>query len=185
MGIKQNRAMKHFGFVRLLLGYITPARPKRPCQVIKTVVQIKSTKLSTQGLTSMPSRSPYPVQRRSSFSLGVWALILLGMLFGTMVSSMGGVTSHGLAAFAASQHHVDDLALDAHSHSHEEDDVKPASSDAGAEHAHHGADHSHDKSHVPSHAMTVAMSMAASRPATARPWVELVAAFRLERPPMA
>lgn len=185
MGIKQNRAMKHFGFVRLLLGYITPARPKRPCQVIKTVVQIKSAKLSTQGLTSMPSRSPYPVQRRSSSSLGVWALILLGMLFGTMVSSMGGVTSHGLAAFAASQHHVDDLALDAHSHSHEEDDVKPASSDAGAEHAHHGADHSHDKSHVPSHAMTVAMSMAASRPATARPWVELVAAFRLERPPMA
>lgn len=106
MGIKQNRAMKHFGFARLLLGYITPARPKRPCQVIKTVVQIKSAKLSKQGLTSMPSRSPYPVQRRSSFSLGVWALILLGMLFGTMVSSMGGVTSHGLAAFAVSQQHV-------------------------------------------------------------------------------
>lgn len=133
----------------------------------------------------MQSRSPYPIQRRSSFSLGVCVLILLGMLFGTMVSSMGGVKSHGLAEFAASQHHVDDISPDAQGHSHDEDGAKPALSDAGADHAHHGADHSHDKSHVPPNAMTVAISMAASRPVTARPWVELVEAFRLERPPMA
>lgn len=133
----------------------------------------------------MQSRSPHLVQRRSRFTLGVCLLILLGMLCGTMVSSMGGVKSHGLAEFAASQHKLVDIALDVHGHSHEHDDARPTLSDAGPEHAHHGADHSHDKSHVPSGAMTVAMSMAASRPTTARPWVELMEAFRLERPPMA
>ncbi|WPC67560.1 hypothetical protein SBP18_03380 [Rhodoferax ferrireducens] len=113
-------------------------------------------------------------------------LILLGMLFGTIFSSMGGVTSHGLAEFAAGQHNVDGISVDAPGHSHDDDDdAKPAFPDAGADHAHHAADHSHDKSHVPSSAMTVAMSMAASRPTTARQWVELVEAFRLERPPMA
>lgn len=133
----------------------------------------------------MQSRSPYPIQHRARFTLGLCALILLGMLFGAIVSSMGGVTSHGLAAFAATQHNVDGISVDVHGHSHEDDDAKPAFSDAGADHPHHGADHSHDKSHVPSSAITIAISMAASRPATARPWVKLVEAFRLERPPMA
>ncbi len=133
----------------------------------------------------MQSRSPYPIQRRSRFILSVCVLILLGMLFGAMVSSMGGVTSHGLAEFAATQHNVDDISLDVHGHTHDEDGAKPAFSDAGADHPHHSADHTHDKSHVPSSAMTVAISMAPSRPVTARQWVELVEAFRLERPPMA
>ncbi|MHB8948466.1 MAG: hypothetical protein ACYC4S_05320 [Rhodoferax sp.] len=133
----------------------------------------------------MQSRSPYPIQRHSRITLGVCALILLGMLFGAIVSSMGGVTSHGLAAFAANQHNVDDIVVDAHGHTHDEDDTKPVFPDAGAAHAHHSADHTHDKSHVPSSAMTVAISMASAWPATARQWVELVEAFRLERPPMA
>lgn len=158
--------------------------PARSAAAAIRSFQIKFLKLLNQPMTPMQPRSPCPVQRHSRFTLGVCALILLGMFFGTMVSSMGGVTSHGLAEFAASQHNVVDISPDVHGHSHDDDD-KPALSDAGAEHAHHGADHSHDKSHVPSHAMTVALSMASSRPATARPWVELVEAFRLERPPMA
>ncbi|MCM2342252.1 hypothetical protein [Rhodoferax sp.] len=149
------------------------------------MIQIKSGKLLKQSITSMQSRSPYPSQRHARFTLGVCALILLGMLFGAIVSSMGGVTSHGLAEFAASQHNVDAIAVDAHGHSHDDDDARPALLDAGADHPHHSADHSHDKSHVPTTAITVAISMASSRPATARQWVELVEAFRLERPPMA
>lgn len=133
----------------------------------------------------MQSRSPYPIQRHSRFTLGLCALILMGMLFGAIVSSMGGVTSHGLAEFAASQHNVDGISVDVHGHAHDDDEAKPALSDAGVDHPHHSADHSHDKSHVPSSAITIAISMAASRPATVRPWVELVEAFRLERPPMA
>lgn len=133
----------------------------------------------------MQSSSPYPVQRRSSFVLGVCALILIGMLFGAFISSMGGVMSHGLAEFAAGQHKVDGISVDAHGHSHDDDDAKPAFPDAGTDHPHHGADHSHDKSHVPSSAIAVALSIADSRPTTARQWVELVEAFRLERPPMA
>jgi len=131
----------------------------------------------------MQSRSPSAIQRRSRFALGVYALILMGMFLGAIVSSVGGVTSHGLAEFSASQHKLDAISVAAHGHTH--DDEEPAFSEAGADHAHHGADHSHDKSHAPFSAMTIAISLAASRPATTRPWVELVETFRLERPPMA
>lgn len=133
----------------------------------------------------MQPRSPYPVQRHSRFTLGVCALILLGMLVGAFISSMGGVMSHGLAEFAAGQHNLDGISVDAHGHTHDDDDAKPALSDAGVDHPHHSADHTHDKSHVPSNALVVAILMAANRPTTARQWVELVEAFRLERPPMA
>ncbi len=98
---------------------------------------------------------------------------------------MGGVSSHGLAEFAAGQHNLDVISVDAHGHTHDDDDAKPTLSDAGGDHPHHSADHTHDKSHVPSNALTVAISMTANRPTTARQWVELVEAFRLERPAMA
>ncbi len=163
---------------------VTPLVSKRPRQVIKTMIRIKFEKLLEQPITQMQSRSTYPIQRRSRITLGVCALILLGMLFGAMVSPMGGVRSHGLAAFAANQHEVDAISLDVHGHAHDDNDVKPTISDAGADHPHHSADHSHDKSHGPSIAMTFAMAMASAWPATARPWVKLVEAFRLERPPM-
>ncbi|MDP1945305.1 hypothetical protein [Rhodoferax sp.] len=164
---------------------MAPFITKQPRQAIKTMIQIKSQKLFKQPIPSMHPRSAFPVQRHSRFTLGVCALILLGMLVGAFISSMGGVMSHGLAEFAAGQHNVDGNSVNAHGHSHDDDDAKPSFSDAGADHAHHGADHSHDKSHVPFSAMTIAISMAASRPVTARQWVELVEAFRLERPPMA
>lgn len=140
----------------------------------------------------MQSRGPYPAQRRSRFILSVCVLILLGMLFGTMVSSMGGVTSHSLAEFAAGQHKIEGILVDAHGHSHDDDGAKPAFSDAGADHPHHSADHTHDKSHVPSSAMTVAISIADSRPTTgssgwrrsdwnALPWLEIPSGLALPK----
>jgi hypothetical protein len=168
-------------FVEGMAPFIT----KQPRQAIKTMIQIKSQKLFKQSITSMHPRNPFPVQRHSRFTLGVCALILLGMLVGAFISSMGGVMSHGLAEFAAGQHKIEGISVDANGHSHDDDGAKPAFSDAGADQPHHSADHTHDKSHVPSSAMTVAISIADSRPTTARQWVERVEAFRLERPPMA
>lgn len=158
---------------------------KRPRQGIKTRGQIKFKKLLKQPITSMPSSHPYPRQRQTRITLGVCVLILWGMLFGTLASSMGGVMSHGLAEFVATHHPIDEMSVDGHGHSHDDEDNGPTFSETGADHPHHSADHTHDKSHVPSSAMTVAVAMASSWPVTARAWVELVEAFRLERPPMA
>jgi hypothetical protein len=92
-------------------------------------------------------------------------LVLVVIMFGTILSSMGGTSSHGLAAMATTFHDA-------------------SSATADADHAHHGADHSHDNAH----ALPVALSSAAPQlpgwRVRVRPWIQMVEASRLERPPM-
>lgn len=113
-------------------------------------------------------------------------LVLVAIMFGTILSSMGGTSSHGLAAMATTFHDASSATGEAHSHVHEDEDGESAvldkSADAG--HAHHGADHSHDNAH----ALPVALSSAAPQlpgwRVRVRPWIQMVEASRLERPPM-
>ena len=116
-------------------------------------------------------------------TLGMRWLVLVVIMFGTNISSIGGTRSHGLAAFPTALH-VTAFSSDAsHEHMHEEGTGLVTQS-AGADHPHHGADHSHDKAH----ALPVAWrSVAPQLPSwfgLVRPWIEMVQASRLERPPM-
>jgi hypothetical protein len=119
-------------------------------------------------------------------------LVLLAFVFGVVVSSVGTVRSHGIAALAqALPHAVLTQANHAHGHAHEEanDDAHGASAtldpDAPVAHAHHGVDHSHDTAHVLPMAWP---SIAPHPPAWAgleRALRETVRSARLERPPRA
>lgn len=105
-------------------------------------------------------------------------LVLLALLVGSVMASMGNVTSHGLAALAA-------VHQDAHTHQEDADTSHPSGTNTATDHAHHGADHSHDKAHALPQAWTSGAAQPPSWLSAARPWIELVEAFRLERPPMA
>ena len=124
---------------------------------------------------------------RAALSVG-W-LVLVVILFGTIIFSIGGTSSHGLAAFQAALH-ITPTSLDTsdehvHEHAQEDEGIGWVTQGAGADHPHHhGADHSHDKAH----ALPVAWhSVAPQLPGwfgLVRPWIEMVQASRLERPPM-
>ena len=122
-------------------------------------------------------------------ALGMGWLVLVVIMFGTIISSIGGTSSHGLAAFLAALH-VTPTSLDTshehvHEHAHEDEGIGLVTQSAGADHPHHhGADHSHDNAH----ALPVAWSSVAPQLpgwfGLVRPWIEMVQASRLERPPM-
>jgi hypothetical protein len=124
--------------------------------------------------------------RPNRAALGMRWLILVVILFGTIFSSMGGTSSHGLAAIAVSLHAAPSSANESHGHEHEDHGGELAMVDksASADHPHHEMDHSHDKAH----ALSVAWGSAVPQPPnwrlSVRPWIEMVEAFRLERPPM-
>ncbi len=117
-------------------------------------------------------------------------LLLWVILFGTVVSSVGSMYSHGIAAIAAVSH-VSAASSDtehghAHSHGREDGDGErvEVSHGASTDHSHHGADHSHDKVH----ALPITWSVAAPQLPVwigqAMLRIEMVGASRLERPPM-
>ena len=120
----------------------------------------------------------------------VLVLVVVVIMFGAIISSVGGTSSHGLAAFAAALHVVTPASLDtSDEHMHDQalgdEGIGRLTQGAGADHPHHhGADHSHDKAH----ALPVAWdSVAPQLPSwfgLVRPWIEMVQASRLERPPM-
>jgi hypothetical protein len=124
--------------------------------------------------------------RPTGAALGMRWLALVLILFGAILSSMGGTRSHGLAALAVTHHGAPSSFDEPHGHVHDEPGGELAMLDrgAGADHPHHEADHSHDKAHV----LSVAWRSAAPQPSRwqglARPWIEMVEASRLERPPM-
>ena len=122
--------------------------------------------------------------------LGMLWLMVLVILFGTIVSSVGGMYSHGIAAIAAVKQ-VSATASDsehdhAHSHAREDGDGQrvEVSHGASAEHPHHGADHSHDKVHAPPVTWTVAAPQLPVWIGQAMLRIEMIKASRLERPPM-
>ncbi len=124
----------------------------------------------------MTTRTSLPA-RPAALTRGLRWLVLLALVVGTVLAAMGQVKSHGLAELVAAQQ-------DAHSHEDDAHDHHPSGINTAADHAHHGADHSHDKAHALPHAWNCATVQPPSWTSTPRHWVELVEAFRLERPPM-
>lgn len=122
--------------------------------------------------------------------LGMRWLVLLVILMGTFISSVGGMNSHGIAAIAAAAHaapDAPDTSHDhAHGHAHEDGDSDWAtgSHGASADHPHHGADHSHDKAHALPITWMVAVPLLPVWIGQVRLWLEMDEVSRLERPPM-
>jgi hypothetical protein len=133
-------------------------------------------------MTLRPSRSLRP----NRAALGVRWLVLVTIMFGALISSIGSTSSHGLAAIAAVLHVAPSFSDESHGHSHEDlgGELAMVDASASADHHHHGADHSHDKAH----ALPLAWRSAAPQPPSwwllVKPWIEMVQASRLERPPM-
>lgn len=110
--------------------------------------------------------------------------MIVALLVGAWLSSVGGTVSHGLAALSANGHgHVHDIA---------EGDVSGGQAGAPAlqgHQGHHGHEHSPDHSHDKAHRLPAAPSVQAVRPmawgvmADARRGC--MAPARLDRPPMA
>lgn len=124
--------------------------------------------------------------RPNGTALGLRWLVLVVILFGTILSSMGGTNSHGIAPIAAGLH-IAPTSLDpSHDHAHEEAGSAwaVASDGAVADHPHHGADHSHDKAHALPDIWRSAVLPLPGWFGLVRPWIEMVQASRLERPPM-
>lgn len=125
--------------------------------------------------------------RPNRAALGMRWLVLVVIMFGTVISSIGGTSSHGLAAFATALHVTPFSSDESHEHAHEDQDegIGSVTQSAGVDHPHHhGADHSHDKAHA---LPVVWGSVAPQVPGwvgLVRPWIEMVQASRLERPPM-
>lgn len=136
-------------------------------------------------MTQHPSYALRPC--RAALSMG-W-LVLVVILFGAIISSIGATSSHGLAAFPAALHVATPAALDTsgeqvHEQAQEDEGTGSANQSAGADHPHHGTDHSHDKAHALPARWHSAALLLAGWFGRVRPWVERAQAFRLERPPM-
>jgi hypothetical protein len=113
-------------------------------------------------------------------------LVLVVILIGTFISSVGGTNSHGIAAIAATIHAVATSSDKFSDHAHEADvdgPTMPSHGTAG-DHPHHGADHSHEKAHAPPVAWNSAARHLPEWFAVVPSWTEMVRASRLERPPM-
>ena len=123
--------------------------------------------------------------RPNGAALGMRWLVLLVIMFGTVISSIGLTNSHGLAVIAAT-HTTPSNGGEQHGHAHEEPGGEWALVDQGADtgHPHHAIDHSHDKAHALPVAWGSASPQLPSWRVQARPWIEMVQASRLERPPM-
>jgi hypothetical protein len=127
-----------------------------------------------------------PSLRPSVVALCTRWLVLFVIMFGTMISSIGGTNSHGLAVVAAALHGAQSSAGEAHGPVHEGHGGELVLLDrsAASDHPQHGTDHSHDKAHALSVAWGSASPQLPGWSALGRPWIEMVEASRLERPPM-
>lgn len=121
-------------------------------------------------------------QRRPWWVAGLRVCVLAVLMLGTLVSSLGQLSSHGIAAVAAVQHDSDV----GHGHSHEDDVPSAARAGADGAHAHHNsADHSHDKAHALPAQLALAQTAAPVWWALAHRLAPGRLVFRLDRPPMA
>lgn len=113
-------------------------------------------------------------------------LVLAVIMFGTILSSIGSMNSHGLAAIGSAIHADVSASDETHGHVHGDQGGEIADSDqsAGTDHPHHQADHSHDNSHALPITWSSTATLLRSWQLKVRPWVEMVQASRLERPPM-
>jgi len=112
-------------------------------------------------------------------SRGVRMGVLLVILVGTLLSSLGALRTHALAMLDAVQH--TQAAHDGtHGHSH---DDEPLAAYEGASHTHLGSDHSHDKAHdLPAMRVVAVPTIPAWKPRSHN-WIDRLVTHRLERPP--
>ena len=111
-------------------------------------------------------------------------LVLLVIMVGTITSSIGGMSSHGLADLSTALHATPG---EPHGHPHEDQGGELVMVDqtaAADHHHHHGADHSHDKAHALPMAWNSATPQLPGWFGWVRQWTEMVQTYRLERPPM-
>lgn len=122
----------------------------------------------------------------SRAALAMRWLVLAVILFGAIFSSIGSMNSHGLAAIGAALHADSSAPDEAHGHVHGDRGGEWVVSDdsAGTDHPHHQADHSHDHPHGLPIQWATAATLLPSWQSQVRPWIEMVQASRLERPPM-
>jgi hypothetical protein len=118
--------------------------------------------------------------------LGMRWLVLIVITLGTVVSSIGFTSSHGLAALVESHQSALTAHEDPHGHEHGDQGVEVSETDerASAEHPHHAMDHSHDIAHHLPLAWGTASPQLPNWEVMVRPWIELGRAYRLDRPPM-
>ncbi|MDP2016185.1 MAG: hypothetical protein Q8K41_06080 [Hydrogenophaga sp.] len=117
-------------------------------------------------------------------------LVLVVIMFGTMISSVGGMNSHGIAliseALHASSTNPDTQRDLKHGHVHEDgfDGLATVSHGTIGDHPHHGVDHSHDKAHALPTTWSMATPQLPAWYGHVRQLIEMIQASRLERPPM-
>jgi hypothetical protein len=119
-------------------------------------------------------------------TLGIQWLVLVVIMFGMIVSSIGMTSSHGVAVIAASHESMRPSAENAHGREHADEGIefKMADESSAGGHPHHSMDHSHDTAH---HLPLVWGAMSSQLPrweVVVRLWIELGQAYRLDRPPM-
>lgn len=162
---------------RLLLLFHGLLHPLREVTIIPPLPQH-----SIRPMTQHPSYALCP----DGSALGMRWLVMVVILFGTIISAVGGTNSHGLASMATALQVTRLSSDESHEHLHVNSGGESAmvSQSAETDLPHHGADHSHDKAH----ALPVAWSSAAPQlpgwRGLIRPWIEMVQASRLERPPI-
>jgi hypothetical protein len=129
-------------------------------------------------MTAFPTLPSRPRWLSRGMRLGV----LLVILVGTLLSSLGNMQSHGMQTLDVLQH-VESAALDdSHGHSHEDESLVVFD---GVSHTHLGADHSHDKAHALPAMPDVMPAMETLRKPTMLAWMDRMTSHRLERPPKA
>jgi hypothetical protein len=128
----------------------------------------------------------HPSTRPTLAVLGVRWLVLMVITFGTVVSSIGLTSSHGLAAIVESHQSALTAPEELHGHEHAEQGVGASESDerASGEHPHHAMDHSHDIAHHLPLVWSTSSPQLPSWEVMVRPWIEMGRAYRLDRPPM-
>lgn len=159
----------------------------RGCSYPLGGVTIIST-LTSNAIIPMIQHYTYSV-RPNWAALSVRWMVLVVVMLGTIISSIGGTSSHGLAAFATTFHSSSapsDTSYERfHEHAHADVGVELVDQNAGADYPHHhGSDHSHDKAHALPVAWHSGAPQLPDRFGLVWPWIEMVQASRLERPPI-
>jgi len=125
-----------------------------------------------------------PSPRPALAALGMQWLVLMVITFGTIVSSIGLTSSHGLAVMAASHQSVLASPEEPLGHVHADQGIEfPADERSSGEHPHHGMDHSHDIAHHLTLARGAESPQLHSWEVVAPPWIDMWQAYRLDRPP--
>ena len=113
-------------------------------------------------------------------------LVLIVITLGTIVSSIGLTSSHGLAVVEATHKTVVFLSDIAHGHELGDQGIESSVADeiSSDEHPHHAMDHSHDTAHHVPLAWGAILQQIPSWEVAVRPWIDMGQAYRLDRPPM-